>query len=151
MSVFILAQYHCQIVTEVRNQFDIVFMLSTSDKKSIVRIHSEYCSCVDLRMFKYILSYVTQGFGLLVIDNQSTSLSIDDVCFHSKIQTYPPTIDRLGSNEMWEFGEDHFCDEDQSRPGEEDAEEWVKTKDPGCKKMNHVITDRCGKLIIRML
>ena len=122
MSIYILAQYHCQIVTEVRNQFDLVFMLSTSDNKSIVRLHSEFCSGVDFRIFKHILNHVTQDFGMLVINNQSCSVKIDSICFHATMNSYPPTLERLGPDEVWEFGNDYYCDEDTTRPDSQTAD-----------------------------
>jgi len=147
MSIYVLAQYHCQIVTEVRNQFDLVFMLSTSDTKSIVRIHAEYCSGVDFRIFKHVLSHVTQNFGMLVINNQSTSAHIDSICFHAAMDSYPPVLEQLGSSEVWEFGDAYYRDEHATRPDEVAADEWQKNQeDP---MTHHVITDRKGKLIIR--
>lgn len=148
MSIFILAQYHCQIVAEVRNQFDQVFMLSTSDKKSIERLHAEYCSSIELRVFKHVLGHVTQNFGLMVIDNQSTSVHINDICFHAKMKTYPPELQSLGAEGTRDYGADYYCDEDQSRPNEDDADAWKKDQDD--QQKNHVVTDRRGKLVIRM-
>jgi hypothetical protein len=148
MSIFILAQYHCQIVAEVRNQFDQVFMLSTSDKKSIERLHAEYCSSIDLRVFKHVLGHVTQNFGLMVIDNQSTSVHINDICFHAKMKTYPPDLQSLGAEGTRDYGADYYCDEDQSRPDAADADAWKKDQDE--QQKNHIITDRRGKLVIRM-
>ena len=143
MSIYILAQYHCQILTEIRNQFDLVFMLSTADTKSIVRIHAEYCSVVDLRLFKHLLSHVTEHFGMLVINNQSTSTRIEDICFHAVMETYPPRLERLGNPETWQFGEDHYCDETVTRPDSGLAEDWYQ------KQVDHVVNDKRGKIIIR--
>jgi hypothetical protein len=144
MSIFVLAQYHCQIVTEVRNQFDQVFMLSTSDTKSIVRLHAEYCSGVDFRIFKHVLSHVTQDHGMLVIDNQATSAQIDSICFYANMDTYPPLLEKLGASAVWEFGEDYYCDEHATRPDTALADEWQQNQED-----HLVITDRKGKLIIR--
>tara|TARA_B110000902_G_scaffold252726_1_gene314528 strand:- start:618 stop:1484 length:867 start_codon:yes stop_codon:yes gene_type:complete len=149
MSIFILAQYHCQIVSEVRNQFDIVFTLSTADKRSIDRIYSEYCSCLDARVFRHILGTVTQNFGLLVINNQSNSNKIDDICFYSHMKPYPPELQALGGQQTWDFGRDHYCDQDNARPDVTDAEEWQETRDRD-EKTNHVINDRKGCIVIRM-
>lgn len=148
MSIFILAQYHCQIMTEVRNQFDVIFMLSTGDRKTINRIHSEYCSCVDLRIFRHLLSHITQDHGLLIIDNRTTSNRIDKVCFYAKMGSYPPELEPLGSENMWNFGRAHFCEQDTARPSERAAENWV---DGQSTSSNHVVTDRVGRLVIRMM
>jgi hypothetical protein len=149
MSIFILAQYHCQIVSEVRNQFDIVFALSTSDQKSVVRLHSEYCSCVDLRIFKHILTYVTRDFGMLVIDNQNTSGNVSEVCLYGRMTTYPPDLQKLGSPLARIHGDNHYCEVDQQRPSLMDAEDWTKVQDDA--KKNMIVNDRQGKLILRML
>ena len=147
MSIYILAQYHCQIVTEVRNQFDLVFILSTSDSKSIVRLHAEFCSGVDFRIFKHILTHVTQDFGMLVVNNQSRSVQIDSICFHATMDTYPPTLGRLGPEEVWEFGNDYYCDESATRPDTNTADAWHQNEEE--QQTHHVINDRKGKLIIR--
>jgi hypothetical protein len=144
MSIFVLAQYHCQIVTEVRNQFDQVFMLSTSDTKSIVRIHAEYCSGVDFRIFKHVLGHVTQDHGMLIIDNQATSTQIDSICFYATMDTYPPPLVRLGPEDVWDFGEDYYCDEHATRPDAAMADAWQQSQEE-----HLVVTDRKGKLIIR--
>jgi hypothetical protein len=144
MSIFVLAQYHCQIVTEVRNQFDQVFMLSTSDTKSIVRLHAEYCSGVDFRIFKHVLGHVTQDHGMLIIDNQATSSQIDSICFYATMDTYPPPLVRLGPEDVWDFGEDYYCDEHATRPDAAMADAWQQNQEE-----HLVVTDRKGKLIIR--
>lgn len=144
MSIFVLAQYHCQIVTEVRNQFDQVFMLSTSDTKSIVRIHAEYCSGVDLRIFKHVLGHVTQDHGMLIIDNQATNTQIGSICFYATMDTYPPPLVRLGPEDVWDFGEDYYCDEHATRPDAAMADAWQQSQEE-----HLVVTDRKGKLIIR--
>jgi len=148
MSVFILVQYHCQIVSEVRNQFDTVFMLNTADKRSIERVHAEYCSVVDLRVFKHVMGHVTKDFGMLVIDNRSTDPDIKTICFYASMASYPPVIERLGAPELWEWCEDHYGDPDEPRPDPEDADEWEQSSyDP--QKTSHTITDRRGRLTIR--
>lgn len=148
MSIFVLVQYHCQVVSEVRNQFDTVFMLSTSDRRSIERVHSEYCSIVDLRVFKHVLGHVTKDFGMLVIDNQSTDTAINTVCFHATMDPYPPLLERLGSPNVWGFGDNHYGDPEDPRPDHATAQEWkqCQVQEAGNR---HVVTDRKGKLIIR--
>jgi hypothetical protein len=143
MSIFILAQYHCQLLTEIRNQFDLVFMLNTADTKSIVRLHSEYCSVVDIRIFKHLLSHVTKDFGMMVINNQSTSTRIDEICFHAVMTSYPPILKRLGHPDLWRFGDAHFCDETSTRPDVGMADDWYDTQ------VDHIVNDRHGRIIIR--
>lgn len=142
MSVFVLAQYHCQIVAEVRTQFDHIITLSTSDLKSINRLHAEYCSCVDLRTFRYILSHVTQNFGALIINNQCTNSSLASICRHSRIDPYPPTLSRLGNTYAWSYADAHYINEYDDRPNESMAEKWAEE--------HKIITDHKGKLIIRL-
>jgi hypothetical protein len=147
MSIYILAQYHCQIVTEVRNQFDLVFMLSTSDTKSIVRLHGEFCSGVDFRIFKHVLSHVTQDYGMLVINNQATSVQMTSICFHASMKNYPPQLERLGPDSVWDFGEEYYCDENATRPDAVTADAWQQNQDD--HQTHHVVHDRKGKVIIR--
>ena len=148
MSIYVLAQYHCQIVCEVRQQFDLVCTLSTSDTKSIVRLHAEFCSGIDFRVFKHILGHVTQDYGMLVINNQSTSNLVETICFHASMNTYPPELERLGPEAAWNFGNDYYCDENAQRPDTTTSDAWQKNEDDH-QKTNHVVIDRKGKLIIR--
>lgn len=110
--------------------------------KSINRLHAEYCSCVDIRTFRYILSHVTQKYGALVIDNQCTSSVLTDVCKYNRIDPYPPVLDRLGSDTLWMYANDHYISQYDERPNEAVAEKWADE--------NKVITDHKGKLIIRL-
>ena len=143
MCIYVLAQYHCQIVTEVRNQFDMVFMLNTQDTKSITRIHSEYCSSIDLRIFRHVLNHITKDFGMLVIDNQSASTCTNEICFYAKMAEYPPLLEPLGCRDGWDFGQAHHWDESVTRPNTEEADTWSQQQN------DVVITDKKGKLIIR--
>jgi hypothetical protein len=147
MSIFVLAQYHCQIVTEVRNQFDMVFLLNTSDSKSIVRLHAEFCSGLNYRIFKHVLGHVTQNFGMMIINNQATSIQMEDVCFTSRMPTYPPILEKLGPAAIWDYGHGYYCDENATRPDRATADNWQKDQDD--HQTHHVVTDRVGKLIIR--
>ena len=122
-------------------------MLSTSDTKSIVRLHSEFCSGVDFRIFKHVLSHVTQDYGMLIINNQATSVLMTSICFHANMNTYPPVLERLGPSAVWEFGEDYYCDENDTRPDALTADEWQQNQDD--HQTHHVVHDRKGKLIIR--
>lgn len=147
MSIFILVQYHCQLVTEVRNQFDSVFALSTADDKSIKRIHAEYCSLIELRLFRLLLSQATQNHGMFIIDNQAKSMDISSVCFYSRMAMYPPTLDRLGSDEAWSFGTERFVPDHEHKPSVECADDWAQANHSSVT----VKHDRVGKVIIRML
>lgn len=129
MRIFILAQYHCQIISEVRNQFDMIFILSTSDTKTINRIHAEYCSSLPLHVFKGTLAFVTDAHGLLVLDNRVSSTDISKVCFHAVIDPYPPTLTRLGHPIQWEFFDEFYSDPDAVRPNDLYANEWKKKYD----------------------
>jgi len=146
MSIFILAQYHCQIVAEVRNQFDLVFLLNTADRKSINRLHAEYCSPIDRRIFGHLLSHCTQNYGMLIIDNQTTSPDVESICFYATQDPYPPILERLGPGTFWEFDDNHYCDEETLRPDRETADAWQVEQET---HPNHRVTDRQGTLTIR--
>jgi hypothetical protein len=127
-SIFVLAQYACQIPAEVRNQFDIIFMLATADMKTIRRVHSEYCSITDSRIFEKVLSAATSDHGVLVIDNRTVSDRINDVCYYGRIDNYPFNVQRLGSTELWEFGHKYYMDVDNGHiPTAEEALAWEQS------------------------
>lgn len=139
MRIFILAQYHCQIVSEVRNQFDMIFLLSTSDTKTINRIHAEYCSSLLLHVFKGAIAFVTDNHGLLILDNRLSSSDISKICFHAVIDPYPPARERLGHVDQWKFCSDFYSDPDDDRPTECHAADWKKKYEEigRCKTIVH--------------
>jgi hypothetical protein len=156
MSVFLLAQYHCQIPSEVRNQNDLVFMLSTRDKKTIHRVHAEYASCLDRRTFEHVVSYCTDNYGLLVIDNRSVASTFSDLCFSARINNYRELqFRKLGPPSLHTFVKDWYFDADvQVLPSVVDQNQWEQQEQDrtlykqvmGNRKIYH---DRKGKLVIR--
>lgn len=142
MSIYILAQYHMQIVKEVRQQFDYVFILNTSDRRTMRNIHDEFCSNVDMHLFTPVLSCATKNFGLLVIDNRTNSATIEEVCSYAYM-VYPPALARLGSDELWEYAEAQFMSTNTNRPSLAQADAWQSSA-------HHIVEDaRHGKIIIR--
>ena len=113
MTVFLLAQYHCQIPAEIRSQNDYLFMLTTVDKKTIKRIYEEYVSMCDLRVFKAVVTYCTADRGLLVINNQCIGNTLSDVCYSARISNYSTLqIPTMGPSELWEFADRRYIDDD---------------------------------------
>ena len=162
MSIFILAQYHCQIPTEVRNQNDYVFMLATSDRKSIKRIYEEYASCTNERIFRALLTFCTSDHGLFIINNQTSGNDLSTICGTSKISDFENLeFVKLGSEELWNFADAMYIDVDTIVPTVEDAEHWLGTttriendidNDDLSQKMRNsrkIFSDRYGKIIIR--
>lgn len=169
MNIVILAQYHCQIPPEIRNQFDYAIILATSDAKTIARVHSEFCSIIDLRSFRSVLSFATQKHGACVINNQSASMDIADVLSYGVMDTYPLVVQELGSAQLWAFARERYIDVDMVVPSKHDAEQWVRkrsqdedseqhddTNDTYSKSVHvaeHVSrfihTDRHGKIVVR--
>jgi hypothetical protein len=144
MSIYILAQYHMQIVKEVRQQFDYVFILNTSDRRTMKNIHDEFCSNVDMHLFTPVLAFATKNFGLLVINNRVNSPSISDVCSYATMD-YPPTYDvyKLGSDELWNYANSQFVSPQAERPSIVQADAWQTST-------HHIVEDsRHGKIIIR--
>jgi hypothetical protein len=172
MSIIILAQYHCQIPPEIRNQFDFVVILATSDAKTIGRVHSEFCSIIDLRSFRSVLAFATQKHGACIINNQSASMEITDVISYGLMETYPVVVQELGSPQLWTFARERYIDVDMVVPSKSDAEQWVRKRSQDedsesvsqrdddndtYSKSAHVAehvsrfihTDRHGKIVVR--
>ena len=156
MSIFVLAQYHCQIPSEIRNQNDVIFMLSTHDKKTIHRVHSEYASCLDKRAFEHVVSYCTDSYGMLVIDNRSIGSTFADICFSARIHNYKQLKFRmLGPTSLQTFVGDWYFDVDAvTLPSGEDQDQWQQQEQDrhlykqvmGNRK---IYQDRKGTLVIR--
>ena len=171
-SIFVLAQYACQVPAEIRNQFDLIFMLATADTKTIRRMHAEYCSITDLRIFEKVLAASTGEHGVLVIDNRAVTDRIEQVCFYGKIDTYPFEIKRLGPPSAWAFGDMHYMDIDGgsvptaaeaaewerslARDVDDDAEDSLSEHDSpfirrDIRESRRVFEDRHGRVVVRRL
>lgn len=153
MSIFLLAQYHCQIPAEIRNQNDLIFMLATHDQKTIRRVHAEYASCLDRRAFEHVVSYCTDNYGMLVIDNRSIGSDFDSICFSARISDYNELqFAKLGSQSLHQFIDHWYFDE--NHPTDQEAVEWTQSqqeKDMVKQIMGNrrIFQDRRGKLVIR--
>ena len=158
MSVYILAQYHCQIPPEVRNQNDYIFMLSTSDRKSIKRIYEEYASCSNERLFRAILSFCTSDYGLFIINNQTSNNELSTICATAKIDDISNLkYMKLGSEELWSFADRMYIDVDNTVLHNKEMVDHLmeqRNDDDLKKKMRNSLktySDRYGKIIIRKI
>lgn len=161
LQVIILAQYFCQVSKEVRSQFDMVIALATANRKNINALYEEYCSVVEMRVFKGILSAVTENYGALVIDNTGHSSDINHVCKYAKIHPYPPDMQKLGSPDAWEYSRTHFLnfqelqsklkkeEDEKFYSDEEDVDVFSSNEIKQIANQTKTFTDRLGKLIIR--
>jgi hypothetical protein len=164
ITMYILAQYIFQVPSEVRSQFDAIFVLSTSNLKNITIIHNEFVGSVPQRVFKRVLEAVTDEYGMLVIDNNKNG-TIQKVCSYARISNYPPKLERLGSPDLWEYSRIHYlnieklrCAQAKSRETDRDIEDDVDDdfqNDAGVFMQvisaNKVYHDRFGKIIVRQV
>lgn len=142
MTIIILVQYHCQVVKEIRNQFDLVFVLSTGDADIVKQLHKEYCAGTTLETFRHVLGYVTEDFGMCVINNRLNSSNLSHICFYDRISSYPPDLIRLGSEEQWTFAENNYISPDTEKPSDTSIHTW--------ENRHRVIENhKTGRLIIR--
>ena len=114
LTTFVLAQYLFQVPAECRNQFDLVFAMSTNNKKNITTLHSEYANSVPIRIFRSVLTTVTENYGVLCIDNRKNVSAITEVCSYTRTP-HPLAPERIGSPALWEYSEKHYLDLDRLR------------------------------------
>jgi hypothetical protein len=108
LTVILLAQYVFQVPAEIRTQFDLVYVLSTSNRRAIQTLHSEYVGHTDIRVFRPVLSAMTENKGALIIDNRSSTASISDTCFYGKIKPWPQPKVTLGNPLLWKYSRVHY-------------------------------------------
>jgi len=106
VTILILTQYYNQIITSVRCNIDIMFVLATANAKIISKLREEFASSTSMRLFKCIVSAVTDNFGCLVIDNRINAKTHENL--KSMRIPYPFEEQRLGSQSMWHFAEAHY-------------------------------------------
>ena len=149
----ILVQYLNQCPCEIRDQFDIIFCLATSNRKNIYKLHEEFVGVGDIRTFRSVLNTMTEDRGCLVIDNRISSNSISGCCFYTKMVSFPFAPLRLGDKQQWVYSEKHYLDdvyieqlEEAEESESEELEEIKKVMDT-----TRLYSDRLGKIIIRKL
>ena len=163
ITIFLLAQYIFQAPSEIRSQFDTIFVLSTSNRRNITTIHNEFVGSVPIRVFRRVLEAVTDNYGLLVIDNNKNG-SIEKVCSYARIANYPPELEKLGSPALWEYSRTHYLNIEKLRNAQlslresetdreiEDDDDDDFEKDGVFMQVvsaNKVFHDRYGKIIVR--
>jgi hypothetical protein len=109
VTLIILAQYPIQLPSELRSQVDIVFLLMSSNARTLGLIHTEFASCTPLRVFKSVVTSITKNHGVLVINNRRSSADISEVCSHTRVP-WPPTIVKMGSEALWRWAREHYFD-----------------------------------------
>lgn len=114
LTTFVLAQYLFQVPAECRNQFDLVFSMNTNNRRNITTLHSEYANSVSLRVFRSVLTTVTENYGVLCIDNRKNTSNISDVCSYTRAP-YPIAHVRVGSDALWQYSKKHYLDIDRLR------------------------------------
>ena len=100
LRIILLTQYMNQIMPEIRCQFDIIFLLATSNKRNVSKFHEEFVGCDDLRTFTTILKVVTEDNGALIVNNLTNASTLTSSCFYGKIDPWPITIKKLGTPEF---------------------------------------------------
>lgn len=159
MAIFILAQAHTQVPTEVRSQNDFLFVLSTADGKNIQRIREEYASSVDKRVFRTMLSFCTNQRGLFVVDNRTASENVSMICSMARNPgLHLITQPRLGPEALWAFAKSRYINLDKSVPSAEDAKNWethrtLEKKDLTKKIQDSrkIYKDKHGQIVIRAM
>lgn len=161
ITIFLLAQYIFQAPSEIRSQFDTIFVLSTSNRRNITTIHDEFVGSVPIRVFRRVLEAVTDDYGLLVIDNNING-SIEKICSYAKIANYPPELDKLGSPALWEYSRTHYLNIEKLRYTQANLREHETDRENDYEddierdgvfmqvvSANKVFHDRFGKIIVR--
>lgn len=162
ITIFLLAQYIFQAPSEIRSQFDTIFVLSTSNRRNISTIHNEFVGSVPIRVFRRVLEAVTDDYGLLVIDNNKNG-GIEKVCSYARIANYPPKLERLGAPALWEYSRTHYINierlrhvqasfrENETDRVEDDDEDDFERDGVFMQVIsaNKVFHDRFGKIIVR--
>jgi energy-coupling factor transporter ATP-binding protein EcfA2 len=113
LTTITLAQYIYQITSETRTQYDLVFAMATSNKRHITTLHAEFCNALDMRVFRAVLSAVTEQHGALVIDNRKATASVGDILSYT--QSPQTTTQRIGSEDLWLYSKNHYLDLDKVR------------------------------------
>lgn len=146
-----------QCPTEIRSQAEIVFIHATGNRRMIASIHDEFAGCCEIRIFRSILSAVTENYGVLAIDNRANALNVEDCCYYAK-HDITNIIKPFGSTALRIYADTHHFDMDIS--GKLVTQnDMVNTSAGDVDKMydrmkmilntNKIYKDRIGQVIIR--
>jgi hypothetical protein len=105
-----LLQYITQLHPSNRDQLDYIFMMQTSNEKSVARVFSEYvtATCCLPKIFQYLLAACTNKKGkCMLIDNASGSMILHERIFFVQIPWPVPRV-LLGSKQFIKYGKKHY-------------------------------------------
>lgn len=119
INVLITMQYSLNIASDLRSQFDWVFMCQEAMPANRRRLFEHYCGhfgegTQGLIEFKKIFTVMTQDFGFLAFHNTSSSGRIEDMYFYGKAKLrdfheFPQVKKwRMGSKAQWRYNARHY-------------------------------------------
>ncbi len=95
IDVVVLVQYIYQLITEIRENIDMLFVFKTGNVKNIKTLHAEFLTCTELRVVTALVLRITQNWGCLVISNCNDGDSPSKICFSLKIKEADPENNTL--------------------------------------------------------
>lgn len=166
MSIYLLPQYHVQIPSEIRTQFDFIIVLATKDERTLKRLYSEYCAgVVEFRMFRSVIESATHDRGACIINNQSTDIST--MLSYCWIDPYPFNCTMLGHTDLWKFANTYSIDDtfhnlqhlphsdsgmgDKSENDDSEDEYMRENMRKMVNKHRSIHNDRKGRIVVRKL
>lgn len=142
MYIFTLAQYLNQMHSENRDQLDYIGVLFTANSKNLKKIHDEFISVCDIRVFQYLVKSLTTNHGLCWIDNTTNPSDISECIFYKTIVPWPYQYKPVESDDVRRYAEEHYIDSNftQDLPLISDLRQHVTDNRGGLviKKMPHV-------------
>lgn len=110
MDVVFILQYLNQMAPENRDQLDYVFLMQTTNSKSIDKVFSEYVTktCCPTHIFNYLLAASTSRKGrCMLIDNARGSMMLQERLFFVKIP-FPIARGPFGNKEYVTYAKKHY-------------------------------------------
>lgn len=164
VTILISAQYLTHLPPDIRTNIDILVALATSHRRNIQKIHDEYASTSEPRVFRSVLSATTESWGALIINNTVPAVaSITDNCYYSKIDKYPIPNQRFGSKSLNDYAKRHYINRERvlsmrerhsditsdDDEGDHDDGDMFHTETMAMLDNRRIFTDSRGQIVIR--
>jgi len=113
LTVFLLVQKLTQAATSAREGADGVLSLFTAHAESIRKLHKEFASVIDFKLFQFYLAGATQNRGMFTINaHPETPTPIHMFGYsHSDFlheDGYKGKLEHVGAEAHWEYAIEHY-------------------------------------------
>jgi len=152
--VILILQHLTHAYSDIRENFDRIFVLGTNNDKIVKIMQEEFVPCTEKRVLSRTIAFLTAKEGQsCVIDNTSGARCLEEVVFYLNI---PPewdwkNEDRVGHPLLNQWADENFVEDNPCELKEEIVEDEEDEEEVIPEDDNNVFEDRFGRIVFRRL